>query len=473
MTRDGMATASHRLLSLVTRVDRHELNGTLKLTVRIFLVMLAYYLLKPTREALVLSDGGAELRSYAVGAQAALLLLILPVYAYFSHRHVGERLFIGVTLFFVSNLFVFYLLGVNGASLGLAFFIWLGVFNVTQIAQFWALAAHLHTVESGQRLFALIALGGSGGALAGSQVAEGLFAVLGPYQIMLVAAAVLLFSIIAGIGVGRGSVAHNRKAEPPAGYRAFFGGVGTVLADPYLRLIALFVVLLNCINSTGEFILADLVVSHVDSTLAEGGGRGGRIGAFYADFFFWVNLLSLLFQLFLVSRLYRFVGVRGALLVLPLIAVSGYALMAFIPIFAIVRAVKILENSTDYSIQTTTRHVLFLPVTLEGKYEGKTTIETLFWRLGDLLQAGLVFIGTTFIGFSVQQFAFLNLGLAVVWVIVASRIGHLYRCLACPAEAETVSPPEMADPAVQATAEEGAAGTGWKSRRLGTAMDEV
>lgn len=451
-----------RLLRPITEVHDHELSTTLRLTVRIFLVMVAYYLLKPTREALILAEGSAELRSYAVAAQALLILLILPLYSYFCRRHVGEALFIGVTLFFISNLAIFYFLGVSGLSLGLVFFIWLGIFNVTQVAQFWALAADIYSVESGQRLFALIALGGSLGALVGSQVAEQLFEVLGPFQIMLVAMGILAAAILVGMGIRREKEDGERRSVSAAkGYQALLGGLVPVMRDPYLRLIALFVVMLNCINSTGEFILADLVVIHVDETLVEGESRGARIGGFYADYFFWVNLLSLLFQLFLVSRLYRFVGVHGALLILPLIALSGYALMAFIPIFAVVRVVKILENSTDYSIQTTTRHVLFLPLTVEGKYDGKTAIETLFWRTGDLLQAGVVFIGVSYLGFATQQFALVNMLLAALWVIVALRIGQRYKALACPVDKAGYYPPEMTEPPPRyAEARQAARGSG-------------
>lgn len=445
MTQNQLVFGMQRMLRPITEVYRHELRSTLQLTARIFLVMLAYYLLKPTREALILEDGSAELRSYAVAAQAVLLLLILPLYSYFSRRHVGEGLFVGVTLFFVSNLAIFYFLGIRGASLGLIFFIWLGIFNVTQIAQFWALAADNHTVESGQRLFALIALGGSLGALVGSQLAEQLFEVLGPYQIMLVAMVCLVTAILVGMGSDKGERNDVRRESEASGYRSLLGGLVPVLRDPYLRLIALFVVLLNCINSTGEFILADLVVSHFEEVVSAGESKGALIGAFYADFFFWVNLFSLLFQLFLVSRLYRFVGVQGALLILPLIAFSGYALMAFLPIFAVVRVIKILENSTDYSIQTTTRHVLFLPVTLEGKYDGKTTIETLFWRTGDLLQAGIILLGTAYLGFATMEFALVNMILAGVWVSVALRIGYRYREMSCPVGEEGYYAPEMSD----------------------------
>ena len=89
----------------------------------------------------------------------------------------------------------------------------------------------------------------------------------------------------------------------------------------------------------------------------------------------------------MVARVYRWVGVQGALVVLPIVAALGYGLIVFVPIFSIIRLVKIGENSVNYSLMNTTRHALFLPVDRDAKYEGKTAIDTFFWRVGDLIQA--------------------------------------------------------------------------------------
>ena len=119
-------------------------------------------------------------------------------------------------------------------------------------------------------------------------------------------------------------------------------------ARPLPVLVALFVVLLNWINSTGEFVLADLVTRDADAQVAASAGaitKGAVITAFYGDFQFWVTLVGLLIQLLLVARVYRWVGVQGALVVLPIVAALGYGLIVFVPIFSIIRLVKIGENS--------------------------------------------------------------------------------------------------------------------------------
>ena len=96
--------------------------------------------------------------------------------------------------------------------------------------------------------------------------------------------------------------------------------------------------------------------------------------------------------------------------------------MAVLPLLSVVRIGKTLENATDYSIQNTTRHGLFLPTTREAKYKAKAAIDTFFWRAGDVLQAGIVFAGTTWLAFGVRQFALVNVALVLVWLVITYAI---------------------------------------------------
>ena len=225
--------------------------------------------------------------------------------------------------------------------------------------------------------------------------------------------------------------AESRNEEPSVSAsrsRRPFGGFSLVLRDRYLMLLALMVVLLNCINSTGEYILTDFVLRFADERMAAQPGldKGNIIAAFYGDFFFAVNALTVFIQVFLVARILRWIGVHGALVILPVIAFIGYGLAVFLPIFGIIRLVKIFENSADYSLMNTTRQALYLPLPAAEKYEGKTAIDTFFWRFGDLLQAGVIFAGLHWFGFGYQQFAMLNMVLAGVWIAVAVAIGKRY-----------------------------------------------
>jgi len=137
----------------------------------------------------------------------------------------------------------------------------------------------------------------------------------------------------------------------------------------------------------------------------------------------------LLIQLFLVSRIFKYLGIRIAILILPIIAMGGYLLLAFYPVLGIVRWAKTAENATDYSLNNTVRHALFLPTNREEKYKAKQAIDSFFHRSGDVLSALIVFLGTQLLAFRTSHFALFNLLLVVIWLVLAFRIGILNKRL--------------------------------------------
>jgi AAA family ATP:ADP antiporter len=210
------------------------------------------------------------------------------------------------------------------------------------------------------------------------------------------------------------------------------GGFQLILTDRYLRLIALLVIIVNVVNTIGEFLLGKLVVAQVARTIASGAAAGltkaQLIGIFYGDFFGWVNLLSFLIQLLLVSRIFKKVGVQGALFVLPLVSFATYGAAVLMPVLGAVVLGKMLENSTDYSLQNTVRHALFLPTSREAKYKAKQVTDAFCWRLGDVLQAVVVFAGVH-LSLGVSQFAMVNQVLVIVWLALVVGICREHRKL--------------------------------------------
>ena len=157
-----------RALSPIADVRRGEAASVLLMTLLMFLVLAAYYLLKTAREVFILTDGGAEVKSYSSAGQAVLLLALVPAYGAFASRVNRVRLVTSVTLFFASNLLLFLFAVQAGLRVGIVYFLWVGIFNLMVIAQFWAFAADLYTREQGSRLFPLIGVGSSLGAWVGS-----------------------------------------------------------------------------------------------------------------------------------------------------------------------------------------------------------------------------------------------------------------------------------------------------------------
>jgi ATP:ADP antiporter, AAA family len=408
-----------RSLSLFTDVRAGEGATALLLAGNIFCFFTLYSVLKPIRSALILSESGAVAQSYAAAGQAALLLVLVPLYGAFASRVNRIRLITWVTIFFAANLVVFWTLGLLGLRIGIAFYIWLGIFNLMVPAQLWAFANDIYSTERGKRLFPIVGLGASIGAWVGAEFASEVFRSFGPYRLMLLAASGLVACLALTFWVNRRERSREVEAgqaepvaEQPLGKE---GGFQLVLAQRYLLYIALLFVVLNIVNTLGEFLLASLVEREaVTAAPASGVTNAIWIGSFMAGFQANVNLLGLLMQLFLVSRIFKYIGVRGALYIMPAIALISYSSIAFLPILSIVRLAKTLENGTDYSIQNTTRQALFLPTSREVKYKAKQAIDSFFWRAGDLLQAVVVFFGSR-LGFGLSQYALVNLALVVVW----------------------------------------------------------
>jgi len=439
-----------RVLGIFAEVRGGEGFTAILLMLNIFLLLAAYSMLKTIREPLILTvPGGAEVKSYAAAAIAGLFVILVPLYSALASRVSRVKLINSVTVFFVACLIAFFVLHRSGLAIGVAFFIWVGIFNLMVIAQLWAFANDLYTVDQGKRLFAIVGFGASLGAIAGSFLTGQLVKLYGPYPFMLGAGVLLLLCMVltnvvnvrekhARAGASRapeGTVAKagapgaaGDPADEPVKGRS---GFALVFSDRYLLLIGLLMLVYNFVNTNGEYILGKLVLgsytaAHGAAAL-EGMDAKKVIGEFYGNFQTMVNVLSALVQAFFVSRILKYFGVRIALLVLPVVALVGYSAMAFVPLLAFIRGAKLAENSLDYSLQNTTRNALYLPTSREAKYKAKQANDTFFVRFGDVLSAGLVFAGTTWLGFAPRQFALVNVALIAVWLALAVAIGRVFK----------------------------------------------
>jgi ATP:ADP antiporter, AAA family len=480
-SRSGTRGPIERFLGLFTDVRPGEAGTALLLTANVFLLLCSYSLLKVLREPLILAGGGAEVKSYSSAGQALLLLVAVPLYGALAARFPRRRLINIVTAFFLACLVTFFTLAQLHASVGVPFYIWLGIFNVMVVAQFWSFANDLYTNEEGKRLFPIVMFGQSAGAVLGAYLAGQAIDAVGLNAIFLIAAVLLVSGTIITNAVDvrerrrtesshavtestammpaatqqirlesgefriadlEAEAAREAKQEaarvesPPkeSGPIARGNAFRLVFQSRYLLLIAVMVLLLNWVNSTGEYILGR-TVSHAASEAAAAGLASGQasieaqrvfIGKFYSSYQLFVNLLGLALQLFVVSRVLQYLGVRAAVMVLPAIALCGYGVVAFFPLLAVVRWVKTAENGTDYSLQNTARQVLFLPTTREQKYSAKQVIDSFVVRTGDVLSAGLVYVGSQLLALRTQQFALVNVGLALIWLVVAFWVGRGY-----------------------------------------------
>jgi AAA family ATP:ADP antiporter len=424
-----------RFLGIFADVHAGEGVTALLLALNVFLILMAYYILKPVREALILGEGSAELKSYMSAGQVVVLAFVVPMYGRLVASRPRMRLINTVTAFFTACLVLFYFLAQAGVPLAIPFFIWIGVFSLMIVAQFWSFANVIYDKSEGERLFAIVGFGASLGAVFGARIADRLIEPVGVNQLLLLGAAVLGSQVFLTNYVDRREQAHQlarkktisaSKTETAKHSESF----KLVFKTRYLLLMALMLMLANWVNTTGEFILGDIIKQHAVQQIAAGqaGGlsEGQIIGDFYSKYFTYVNVLSLLMQLFVVSRIVKYLGIGWAVMILPFISLSAYSVLAFIPLLRAVLTAKVLENSTDYSLNNTVRNMLFLPCTYEEKFSAKQAIDSFFVRMGDVLSAMLVFFGTNVMQLDARTFATVNVGLVLVWLVIAWQVGRLY-----------------------------------------------
>jgi len=453
-------------LSLIAEVRPGEGRVVVLMFVNVFLIMAAYYVLKTVREQFAIagiqigSVKGAEAKAYMPAIMAVVLAGVIPSYAWLASRVGRLRLLFTTMAFVIASLAVFFVWGQSAGistAIGVTFYVWLGIVSVFLISQFWSFANDIYTEREGKRLFAIIALGQSLGAVAGpfiqSRGANIPFLMLAASGATF-AVAVLLYQVVHRIDRDESGAEVATKDEPLAAEGAF----RLVFRRKYLLLIGLMILVNNLVNTTGEYILSHAAEKtsiaevpaldakmtaaaavRIEERLASEPGadremvkgeeqkkalkkaRGAVIGKFYGRFFGMVNLFGVLIQMLLVSRIFKYAGLRAALFALPVIALGGYAAIGLIGL-VVLRVAKTLENSTDYSLQNTVKQALFLPTSREEKYKAKIVVDTFFVRLGDFISSFVVLIGLRALSFGPSSFAMVNVGLAVIWLLLCRGI---------------------------------------------------
>jgi AAA family ATP:ADP antiporter len=429
-----------RFLRVFTEVREGEGATALLLFANVFLILCAYYFIKPLREGWISISEVAgltkmEVKAYSSFGQSLLLIFVVMAYTRLSSRWPRRTLITRSTLFCMSNMVVFWVLQPGFflehlPGTGIAFYLWVGMFGVFVVAQFWAFVADLYTQERGHRLLPMVAIGATAGAVFGSWVSGELVhsQELMKKSLLIVALLPLAASILLTRWadrrgpLGQGHAA-SRAEQPAAGSRR--DALMLVLRSRYLLPVACATLLVNWVNTNGE----NLLFHVLQDSLAAQALASGIVGqtavleftkdgttAFYADFFFWVNAVALVLQALVASRLLKYGGFGAILMLLPMIALLSYATMALLPVLVVVKIMKIAENSTDYSINNTARHVLWLPLPAEMVYKGKAAVETLFVRLGDGLAALTVLVGVEVLALTTQGFFAFTVALVLIWI---------------------------------------------------------
>jgi AAA family ATP:ADP antiporter len=430
-----------RVLRVVGDVRAGEGAMALVLASTVFVLLGAYYILKVAREALLLSEYDAETKAYLSAVQAVILIPVVELYGRLSQRVGRTKLVTIATLFFASHLPIFAVLNGAGVSIGRELFVWVGIFNVFVIAQFWAFANDVYTEQEGRRLFAVVGLGSSLGAIVGSYGAGPLGDHLGPTWLLLLPAGLLVLSLL-GVrwvtkrtedrrAAKRAESAEAEKKAAAEDAEAKKGGraaVALLFSDRYLVLIAAMWLLVNLVSTIGEYVLDRVMQTSMESRGASVEQLEQMIGDFKSDYFFWINTIGFLLQLLVAGRLMKRGGAALAIAVMPVVALLGQGAMALSgAALTAVMVGKIAENSVNYSIHNTGRNALFLVTSKEVKYKVKVLIDSVLQRAGDVLAAAAIGVAAGVLELSPIAFIIINAVVTAIWLVVTIALAREHR----------------------------------------------
>jgi len=419
-------------------VEEDEARPMLWAGLYFFLLLAAYFVIRPIRDEMGVAGGVRNLPWLFLGTLIGMLL-IHPLFTTLVSR-LPRRLFIPLSYgFFAVNLVFFWLLfrslpSAEGVWVGRIFFIWTSVFNLFVVSIFWSLMADLFRPAQAKRLFGFVAVGGTMGAVVGSAATAFLAARITPTNLLLLSAALLIAATLAARKLMQTAPETGEKgavdADRPLG-GGVLDGIRMAFASPYLLGIVIYMLLYTVTATFLYFQQADIVaVSFADRTART---------VFFARIDLAVNTLTVITQVFLTGRIVRRIGVALALAALPLVCVLGFAAVGIAPTLMTIAVFQVLRRSSNYAVARPCREMLYTVIPREAKYKAKNFIDTFVYRVGDQVGAwSYAALGT--LGFGAAAISMVAAPLAAVWLGVGLWLGRRQTILATGARAPRTTP---------------------------------
>jgi len=390
-----------------------------------FLILTAYYIIRPIRNEMGVA-GGVENLAWLFTGTLVLTLLVHPLFAWTVARYPRKRFIPLAYRFFSLNLVAFFVLfrvlpQEAYVWVGRFFFNWTSVFNLFVVSVFWAFMADIFRSEQGKRLFGFIGAGGTMGAILGSTVTAFLAEALGPVNLLLLSAVFLELALLCVRALGRRVArrgAGEKKNEEEALGGSVLAGISGAFRSPYLLGIILFMFLFTFSSTSMYFQQADIVSRNFQDP--------GARTAFFARIDLLVNVLTLLTQTFLTGRIIKWFGLGVALAILPLVTVVGFGVLGLMPNLGVLMVVQTLRRGWNYGLMKPALEALYTVLPREEKYKAKNFIDTFVYRAGDQTGAWS-YDGLMAAGLSVTGLAFVNVPAAFIWMLVGLGLGRAQR----------------------------------------------
>lgn len=429
MNSDGRQNPVSRFVTTATKIEPREMRATLLSFVFVFVLMTAYSILKPVRDALG-ADWGAVGLSVTWTVNFVLSVIAVSVYGAALSAIRFRAVVPGVYGFFALTFLSLYVVTVNVAEPVLfnkIFYIWVSVFSLFHLSVFWSFMSDLFDKSQAPRLFGFIAAGTSLGAIVGPLATALLVDVIGRNALMLVSATLLLVPIpiimmLERLRVTdlRNEAIHADVSKQVAIGKNPFAGFSILLSDRFLLTIAAFILLYVTINTFVYFELQDLTKEHGINTRT-------KIWS-YIDLA--TQTLTLLTAVFVTGRIVTKFGMQTALSLMPGLITIGVLALVAAPALVPLAIFQVLRRIGNYAITRPSREMLYTLVDRETRFKAKPVIDIVVYRGGDMLTAWMFTLLATGLGLGLAGIAMVISGIAALWTMVALHLGRRYERMA-------------------------------------------
>lgn len=420
-----MSTITQFLNRLVS-VKPKEISALLISCGYFYLILCAYYIIRPIRSEMAIANGVVNI-PWLMVMTFMVLIAITPVFGWVTTRFRTQQFLAYCTLFFASHLVIFYFLfdvETRGIWVTRAFFVWVNVFNMFIVSLFWSFMNDVYSREQASRLFAFIAAGGTAGAISGPIITTFLVTQVGLAPLLLISSFLLCSSVLTVNWLTKWrndefsseAITHTVKNRALKG--SVWGGITLILRNPYLLGICLLIAL---------YAISITFIEIQQATLIERNYSDPELRTrLFSSVDLAANVLALLLQLFVTAHMIQKWGFRATLLFVPLGITIGFGVMTALPILGVMVAVEVFRRSGDYAIMKPTREMLFSVVSREEKYKAKNFIDTTILRGGNMASA-FAFSGVRALGVGAVGIAGISVFLGLAWCAVAFLLGSEYQ----------------------------------------------
>ena len=414
-----------RAVRAATKIESNEIQATVLSFLFVFLLMAAYFILRPVRDSLS-SDWTDEQLSWLWTSTFFLSIIAVSVYGAVISRLRLRVIVPSVYAFFAATFVAFY---AAGNALGendlvnRAYYVWLSVFSLYHLSVFWTFMSGLYNREQAKRLFAIIEMGASAGEIVGPAIPTFFADDIGTLNLLLIAAMLLLVPIPIIFRLEKLRISDLGNTDPQtnlAGEQKLstnpFSGFKTFVSNPYLLAIGLFILLYVVMNTFIYFELRKMMGDFDRDVRTQIWG-----GIDLA-----VNSIAFVTALFATGRLATRFGMSTTLAIIPALMVGGWLVVALSPVLAVMAGLQVARRAGNYAVTRPGREILFTAVDADTRFKAKPVIDIVVYRGGDMLTAWFYTALTATLSLGTAGIAVVSAVVAAIWAGAGIFLGRAY-----------------------------------------------